>query len=163
MPIHFLHPILTAIFALLLVILVPRSEIRRLAIYGIIFGGLMDVLMLTIGNLTGFFGWINFGPFGLSYLPFFAPISWSIYYIMYFYFLPRQKTLIYLFAASGIGMSILYTNVVINLGVFMSTVGRVIVPLITFIFWFSIATMGYFKLSEHFGNIKKDECNKDNM
>ena len=158
MPLHFLHPLLTVIFALILVILVPRHEIRRLSIYGIVFGGLMDVLMLTIGHLTGFFGWINFGPFGLSYLPFFAPISWSIYYIMYFYFLPKYKTLIYIFVASGIGMSVLYTNLVINLGVFMSTVGRVIVPLITFIFWFSLATWGYLKLCEYFvGNERKEQ------
>ncbi len=154
MPIYFLHLILTAIFALILVLVVPRHEIKRLAVYGIIFGGLMDFLMLTVGSLTGFFGWINFGPFGLSYLPFFAPISWSIFYIMYFYFLPREKVLMYVFAASGIGMSILYTNMVINLGVFMSTVGRVIVPVFSFAIWFSIATWGYLKLSEYYKDDK---------
>ncbi|MFZ5942849.1 MAG: hypothetical protein ACOYVD_01980 [Bacillota bacterium] len=146
MPVYFFYPIYTAIFSLILLVLVPGKDIRRLSIYGIIFGGLMDVFMLTIGKATGLFGWINYGPFGFIGYSIFASGSWAIFYILYFYFLPKSNLLIYIYAGAGIFFSILYTNLVINLDIFYSY-NRIFLPLAAFIVWFSIATWGYTKLS----------------
>lgn len=150
MPKYFIYLIYTAIFATILIATVPKQEIRRLSIYGIIFGGMMDVVALIGGKITGLYGWINYGPFAFMGIPIFSSLSWAIYYIMYFYFLPPQKPLTYIYAAAGIVFSILYTNLIIDLGVFQSPYSRFFLPLFVFIIWYSIATWGYYRLTAYF-------------
>jgi hypothetical protein len=147
LPIYFLHLIKLAIFLLALVVLVPRTEIRRLAVYGLIFGSMYDVIGLTIGHLTNLFRWINFGPFGYGYLPLDSPICWCAFYIMYFYLLPKHKLLVYIFPVSGIVMSMIYSRVLVNLEMFIEP--SFLPRLANFTLWFSYATWGYFKLNEY--------------
>lgn len=146
MPKYYIYLIYTTIFALILLATVPKNEIQRLSIYGIIFGGMMDILMLIFGKVTGLFAWINYGPFGFMGIPIFSNVSWAIFFIMYFYFLPKQKPFNYIFAGAGVLFSILYTNLVIDLGIFKSY-NRTWLPLIAFVGWFSIATWGHYKLN----------------
>lgn len=149
MPQFFIYLILTACFGFILILTVPKEEIRRLAIYGIIFGAGMDFLMLFYGGLTGFFGWINHGPLGYHGITLFTPLDWTIFFIMYFYFLPKQKLLVYVYAAAAIVFSILYANLIQDLGVFFSALGRFYIHLVDFIIWYSVATWGYYKLSAY--------------
>lgn len=146
MPKYFIYPIDTIIFSIILIATVPRKEIRRLSIYGIIFGGIMDVLVHFFGYITGLFSWINYGPFGFIGVHIFANVSWSIYFILYYYFLPKQKPLNYIFVGAGIFFSLLYYNLIIDLGIFTSY-GRIILPLFGFSFWYVIATWGFYKLN----------------
>lgn len=146
MPKYFIYLIDTITFALILIASVPRKEIQRLSIYGIIFGGMIDVLVHLFGYITGLFSWINYGPFGFIGVHIFASVSWSIYFILYFYFLPKQKPLNYVFMGAGIFFSLLYFNLVIDLGILEST-GRIILPLFGFVVWFLIATWGFYKLT----------------
>lgn len=46
MPEHFIYPIYTTILSLLAFALVPRKELRRLAIYGIFFGAVADIIWI---------------------------------------------------------------------------------------------------------------------
>lgn len=146
MPKYFIYPIYTMVFALILIVSVPRKEIQRLSIYGIIFGGILDALVHLFGYVTGLFSWINYGPFGFLGVHIFANVSWSIFYILYFYFLPRRKPLNYVFVFSGIFFSLLYYNMVIDLGVLQSS-SRIWLPLGGFVVWFSIATWGFYRLN----------------
>ena len=146
MPKYFLYPIYTTIFALILIANVPRNEIRRLSIYGIIFGGIMDALVHFFGYVTGLFAWINYGPFGFLGVHIFANVTWSIFFILYFYFLPKPKPLNYLFASAGVFFSTLYYNLVIDMGILYSQ-SRILLPLFGFVVWFSIATWGFYKLN----------------
>lgn len=148
MPKYFLYLIYTAVFSFILLALVPKKQIRQLSFYGIIFGGLMDVIMLTLGKITGLFGWINYGPLGFIGYPIFASISWAIYFILYYYFLPEDKILIFIYTGVGVMFSVLYTNVVINLDIFFSK-SRILLPLLSFIFWFTFATWGYLRLKRY--------------
>lgn len=138
MPIYFLYLIKLAIFPLALVILVPRNEIRRLVGYGILFGSMYDVIGLTIGHLINVFKWINFGPLGYGYLPISSPISWCVFFMMYFYFLPKHKPLVYLFPLSGIIMSMIFSRVLVNLGMFVEP--KFLLRLANFTLWYSLAT-----------------------
>ncbi|MHB8075394.1 hypothetical protein [Desulfosporosinus fructosivorans] len=146
MPLYFIYPIFTTIFSVILLANVPRKEIQRLSIYGIIFGGILDSLIHIFGYFTGLFAWINYGPFGFIGVHIFANVSWSIFFILYFYFLPPQKPLNYVFAGSGIFFSLMYYNMVVDLGILKSS-SRVWLPLLGFVVWFSIATWGYYKLN----------------
>jgi len=147
LPIYYMHLMKLALFFFVLVVFVPRTEIRRLAVYGIIFGSTYDVIGLTIGHLTNAFRWINFAPFGYNYLPIDSPVSWCLFYMIYFYLLPKHKPFIYFFPVSGIVMSMIYSRVLVNLGMFIEPV--FLLRLANFTVWFSFATWGYLKLNEY--------------
>lgn len=146
-PIFFYHLIKFALLMLALVIIVPRAEIRRLAVYGLIFGSAYDVIGLGIGHWLDLFRWINFGPFGYGYLPFDSPISWCMFYIMYFYFLPREKPFVYIFPVAGVVMSIVYSRVLVNLGMFIEPYFALRIA--NFALWYTSATWGYLRLSRY--------------
>ncbi|MCR3921443.1 MAG: hypothetical protein NUK65_02865 [Firmicutes bacterium] len=148
MPVEFLHPLKAIIFILLMVVLVPKAEIRRLAGYGLLFGSVYDVIGLTIGHLTKAFSWINFGRFGYGYLPLDSPISWCAFYIMYFYLMPKHKPLIYLFPISGVVMSMIYSRVLVNFGMFDEP-DSFLLRVANFSVWFTYATWGYLKLNRY--------------
>jgi len=50
MAIKFIPFFYTLIFATILVAVVPKAEIRRLSIYGIIFGAIFDVVLVSISK-----------------------------------------------------------------------------------------------------------------
>ncbi|WP_068966395.1 hypothetical protein [Desulfosporosinus sp. BG] len=154
MPKFLLYPIFTTVFALILIVNVPKIEIRRLSIYGIIFGGIMDAMVHFFGYVTGLFAWTNYGPFGFIGVHIFADVTWSIFFILYFYFLPLQKPLNYLFACAGIFFSVLYYNLVIDMGI-LKTESRILLPLLGFVVWFSLATWGFYKLNAYIEGYSK--------
>lgn len=145
MPQNLITPLYTGIFAIIVIAVIPRKEIKRLAIYGIIFGAVFNILSLLIGHITGKYGFMNFEPFGISFIPFFPPISWTLFFMLYFYFMPK-KPLLYIYVASAIFYGILFGNMIMNLGIFKLS-DRWLSPLIIFIIWFSTATWGYFRLN----------------
>lgn len=147
MPKYLLYPIFTTVFALILIANVSKAEIRRLSIYGILFGGIMDALVHFFGYITGLFAWINYGPFGFMGVHIFANVTWSIFFILYFYFLPKLKPLNYLFVFAGVFFSVLYYNLVVNLEILYSQ-SRFLLPLAGFTAWFSISTWGFYKLND---------------
>lgn len=146
MPIQFIPFIYTMIFALILVVVVPRAEIRRLAIYGIIFGAVFDVVVVSIAIMIGEFTYINYEPFGLFGIHFFAPISWAVFFIIYFYLLPDKKPYTYIYVAAAIFYSIMFCQMITKLGVLKLTHG-LIDSIIPFVIWFPLATWGYFRLT----------------
>lgn len=148
MPKYFIYLIFTFVFSVILIATVPKLEIQRLSIHGIIFGGMMDVLVHVFGNITGLFAWINYGPLGVMGIPMFPSISWSMFFIMYFYFIPVIKPLHYVFASASVFFSLLYFNLMIDVGILKSS-SRFLVPVMGFAVWFSIATWGYYRLNHY--------------
>jgi hypothetical protein len=151
MPINLIPFIYTGIFAIILVAVVPRKEIHRLSIYGIIFGGIFDIVVVTIANITGSFRYINYEPYGLIGIHFAAPISWSIFFMLYFYFLPEKKPYIYLYTVIGIFYSIMFCQMIAKIGIIKLSHG-LIDSIIPFIFWYPIAIWAYLRLNKIYGN-----------
>jgi len=139
--------IYTFLFAAILVAVVPRKDIRRLSIYGIMFGAIGDVLVIISGKVFGLFEYVNFHPFGFMCIPFFAPISWTIYFMLYFYFMPHEKLFRYIYVASAIGYSIMFGNLLVNMNLMVYHHHRFIMPLITFSLWFILITWLYLMLT----------------
>lgn len=156
MPKYFLYLLLLSIFIIIMVLAMPKKDIIRLSIYGIMFGGLMDILMLTFGQITGLYEWINFGPLGYKYIPLPAPITWGVFFIIYFYFLPKQKPFNYIYVLASILFSSIYINMVTNLGIFKCRYSPFIVGLFAFTFWFSLVTWGYYRLTSYFQKHQDD-------
>lgn len=146
-PIEYIPFIYATVLSIFLVNIVPRNEIRRLFIYGLIFGGVFDVVVVGIANLIGEFKYINYEQFGLFGLHFMAPFSWTVFFIMYFYYLPRKKIYIYLYTTMGVFYSILFCQMITKLGVLELAHGLVS-SIIPFVIWFPAATWGYLKLSK---------------
>lgn len=163
-PTYLKIPLYTAILALTLITTVPKNEIRRLAVYGIIFGAISDIIALTTGKLFGLFEYVNFAPLGYWVIPFFSPIAWAIYFVMYFYFMPKHKPLMYIYAASGIGYGTFFAQLLFNSGImvvypkfFSLSVHRLIDPIFVFLIWFPISTWGFIRLTSHFEGQKQSK------
>ncbi|MDR7868817.1 MAG: hypothetical protein RIN56_18645 [Sporomusaceae bacterium] len=139
--------IYTAVFAAIVVTLVPRQEIRRLSIYGIIFGGAFDAIVVGAANLLGEFRYINYEPFGMLGIHFLAPVSWTLFFIIYFYHLPTKKVYIYMYTTMGIFYSMMFCQMLTKLGV-LSLAHGIYDSIIPFIPWYIIATWGYLKLTK---------------
>lgn len=148
MSIKYIPFIYTFVLATILVFTVPKAEIRRLSIYGIIFGAVFDVILVSFANIMGEFSYINYEPFGLIGIHFFAPISWAIFFIIYFYFLPNKKRSIYIYVVSAIFYSMLFCQMITKLGVLKLAHG-IYDSIIPFVIWFPVATWGYLKLSKN--------------
>lgn len=147
MPNHFIYPIYTGLLVLLLFALVPKKEIRRLSVYAIIFGGLMDVLLIISTRILGMGGFVNFEPFGAFGIPLFPPIAWVAYFIMFFYILPRNKPWKYIFPLVAGSFSFFFSNVLMELGIIRwNDRLPILILLLIYIGWeFSVAWV-YLKL-----------------
>ena len=150
MPKYLIPLIYSIFFALILFAVVPRFEIRRLSIYGIIFGAIGDSIVIISGKTFRLFEYINYEPLGLMGIPFFAPLSWAIFFVIYFYFLPKHKPLICVYVLSAIGYSIMFGNLLVNLDLMKYYHHKILLPLITFSLWFPAVTWGYYKLAKLF-------------
>lgn len=92
MPKYLIYPIYTGLLALLTFIVIPRKQIYRLSFYAIVFGGVFDILFIVIfRDLLGMVAWVDFKPFGAFGVPFFVPLSWIAYFMIFFYFMPQNK------------------------------------------------------------------------
>lgn len=148
MPRYFIPMIYTGIFALIIVAAVPKADIRRLSIYGIIFGACFDILVLIVGKFTGVFAYINYGPFGFWNIHFFAPFAWSLFFILYFYFLPKNNIYMVIYVAAAYIFSIFFDHMIVSLGIFERS--NQLATLIAFPIWFSTATWGFNRLNSYF-------------
>lgn len=145
MPVHFIPFVYTIIFAVMVVASIPKLEMRRLGIYGILLGALVDILFIIFGKVSETFEYINFGPFGFMGIPFFPPISWALFFMLYFYFLPKEKITMYIYMVTAIIYGLFFGNLIMNLGVIHLSFR--LLPLLTFGVWFPIATWIYLKLN----------------
>lgn len=149
MPTFLIYPLYTGLLAILVIVLVPRQEIRKLLIYGLFFGAIIDVLLILVVRFPA--KYINYGPFGFMDLPFFPPMSWVIYYIIYFYFLPSNSAFRFIYVLTAASYSVIFSNVLMNLGIFQWNLGRVYVPMILYTTWLIISTWGYLRLKRYGG------------
>lgn len=151
-PLYLIYLIYTSILALILVLVVPKAEIRRLAFSGILFGAIADVLIIILISLIfNLGGYKEFYPFGFMGIPFFPPLAWSIWFIFFFYLLPHKKPWIYIYVVAAASYCVIFSNVLQNLGIFQWNMGRIIVPYLLYLSWITLATwtyMSYFKDEE---------------
>jgi len=143
LPLYFIYMFYTAALGVIAIILVPKSSFKTLAFHSIFFGALYDVFWIILIGLTGAGGYINYGPFGFSSIPFFPPIAWTIFFIMFFYLLPENTLWSFLFALVGALYSMFFSNILQNLGIFVWNYGDYIVPFIIYFVWLTSATFIY--------------------
>lgn len=145
-----IYPLYTGLLVIVALLLVPRQEIRKLLIFALIFGAVMDALLIKL--LSFLVEYINYGPFGFADIPFFPLLAWTAYYILYFYFLPSNKLLRFVYIFTAAFYSLLFSNLLQNLGIFTWYQGRILIPILIYSLWNIIATWGYLKLKRYEGS-----------
>jgi hypothetical protein len=143
---HFIYPIYTSILIVLLFVLVPRKEIRRLAFYGVLFGAVADVFFIILIGIIDLGKYLNFKYFGAFGIPFFPPVAWTAYFILYMYILPKAKPWKYLYPIVASCYSVFFSNVLQALDIIKWNYGNPILPwLFIYAPWHIGVTWAYFK------------------
>lgn len=152
MPTYIIYPIYTTALLLITYALVPRQEIRYLLRYGIVFGAITDAVMVILfTKIIGLGGYINYGPFAFQGIPFFPLIAWTAYYVLYLNVLPKATPWIYIFPIAGAFYSVIFSNMLQNLGIFKWNWGTFIVPSIIYLLWHAAVTWLYIKFDSPHG------------
>ncbi|KAF1084791.1 hypothetical protein SPSYN_01961 [Sporotomaculum syntrophicum] len=131
---------------------IPRHEFKRYLIYGFIFGGIADVVVIIVLEpILNLIKYHNLGPFSIYGLfSFWTPVSWMFAFMIFFYFLPVRKVFLipYIIGFSLFGYMV---GIVLNgLGLFEYIgIQKYLAPIVFFV-WFSISAYVYFRI----GNIK---------
>lgn len=149
MPTYFIYPIYTFVLFIVTYLLVPRQEIRYLLRYGVIFGAVTDAVMIIVfTKIIGLGGYIAYGPFAFKGMPFFPLLAWTIYYVLYLYLLPKSKPWTYIFPITAAFYSVLFSNVLQNLGIFKWNWGTILIPSLIYLFWHFTVTWIFIKIQE---------------
>ncbi len=127
-------------------LVIPKKHYKHYFLYGLLFGGVGDILLATIFTYAGWIKYKNMGPFNvLGLFSFWTPITWMFAYTIFFYFLPVRKVFLipYLLAFAGLNYGTgLFME---NFGLFQYYgINRYVAPL-TFFAWYSISAWVYFK------------------
>ena len=143
-PLFLIYPLYTGALVILNLALIPRKEIRTLFHWGVLYGGVLDVLILFfISTLFRVGGYKNYGPFSFMGLPFFPPLAWTSYFMLYLYLLPPTKPWNYFFTVTSAVYNIIFSNVLMNLGIFEWTFSRLVLPCCVYVSWNLLVTWTY--------------------
>jgi hypothetical protein len=103
-----------SIFALLILaltlLLVPRSTIKILFWFSLLWGSSVDVLLILLFRYLQLYHYLKLNPYDFFGAPMWLPLAWSPAIIIFIYFLPPNKewyySFFYIAAFSAIGMAI---------------------------------------------------------
>jgi hypothetical protein len=84
-------------FGLAAVVIIPKKELRKFFVYGLIFGGAGDLLLiLVMGTLLHQLKYLNMGVFNIfGIFPFWTPLAWTFTLMFFLYCLPLRKIIYY--------------------------------------------------------------------
>lgn len=141
-----LYPLYTAALGLVMLAIVPRESIRHLVPFALVFGAVFNAFwMLLFGSLLGLASYSNFNPFGAFGIPFFPPLAWTFFFIVYLYLLPDKFPWNYGFTVMAALYSTIFSHVLQNLQIFSWRIEGVWLPLGVYLIWMFAATLIYQK------------------
>ncbi|WP_042331710.1 hypothetical protein [Desulfosporosinus orientis] len=109
--------ILLAFITVLLFI--PQKDIKNYFIYGILFGGLGDIIVVALfQNVFHFISFKNAGIFSVLGQNLLSPPSWILTVMIYLRFLPHRKVFQYPYVLAFGAFSVGYGYLVHNVGLF---------------------------------------------
>ena len=147
--ISYVHAAFAVMTTVLFLIIVPKLLYKQFLIYGIIFGGLVDALMVSAYTVLGLIRYKGFGLFGiLDLVSSWTPVVWISAFGMFFYMLPVRKFFLIPYILSWTAFTYGIGLVFENFGVF-EYIGlwRYIAPL-NFLAWFSVSAWFYTRNSK---------------
>ncbi len=133
---------------LFMAILIPREAIRKLFALSLIWGYLGSLIFVVVfTRLLNLFQWEETA-FSFAGSPFILNLAWAPALLIYFYFLPKQKHLFWLylvtFSLVSAGIDVIFNQLGTLQYIFWGPLGRAIVAII----WFLGATFHLNYLTE---------------
>ncbi|WP_459929558.1 hypothetical protein [Desulfosporosinus burensis] len=115
----FFYPVYLLIAFIVILIYVPKKDFKEYFIYGLILGGLGDVLVVGLfQNLLHIIWFTNAGVFDILGQNLLSPPSWIFTVIIYLRFLPQRRPFLYLYILTFALFSVGYGYLVHNVGLF---------------------------------------------
>lgn len=155
-----LYPVFLVMMFILTVIFIPRQEYKRYLVYGLIVGGIGDVVAVTLyQNILGVMWFQNQGLFFVLGHHALSPLGWTLCVMVFLYFLPDRNTFLYPYILAWAGLSLAYGYVVRNAHLFDFKEWFYPLPgYITFVIWWSFAA--WFFLRTQRAEKKRDSDEK---
>lgn len=130
-------------------LLIPRNLYKKYFLYGLLFGGIVDIALASLFHFMGFINYKNMGATNiLGIFSFWTPITWTFYFMIYFYLLPVRKAFLvpYVFISVALNYSV---GMVMSQSGLYEVIGvyKYIQPFI-FLIW-SVITAWIFLKGEH--------------
>jgi hypothetical protein len=119
MKIESVHLLLTSVFGMASLIIIPKKCYKKFFLYGLIFGGLMDSLVVIVLSLLKLIQFRNMGYLNFQNLfPIVNPLTWIFVFMLFFYFLPVSKSFFYLYILGFTLSGMLIGSLLSNLNLF---------------------------------------------
>ncbi|NLY10094.1 MAG: hypothetical protein GX020_00145 [Firmicutes bacterium] len=137
-----LYPIYVLFTLTLTLIFIPRDHYKEYLIYGLLVGGLGDiVVVMLMQNLFGVMQFKNQGIFYVLGHHALSPLAWTLTVMLFLFFLPNRKWFRYLYVIYWAMMSVGYGYLVHNAELFEFKSWLYPIPaFFIFIAWWSVAT-----------------------
>lgn len=128
------------------IILIPRNLYKKYLLYGLLFGGIGDSILVTIIHFLGYLNYKNLGVTSLfGIFSFWTPIAWTFYFMLFFYFLPRRKVFLAPYVLVFVALNYSVGTVMIQSGLYeVIGIYKYIQPFI-YLAWCSISVWSFFK------------------
>ena len=115
----FFYPGYLLIAFIVVLIYVPKKDFKEYFIYGLILGGLGDVLVVGLfQNLLQIIWFKDAGIFNVLGQNLLSPPSWILTVIIYLHFLPQRRPFLYIYILTFALFSVGYGYLVHNVGLF---------------------------------------------
>jgi hypothetical protein len=139
--------ILVALIVIFLVI--PQKDLKRYFIYGVLFGGFGDVVVVGLfQNLLHIIWFKNAGIFNVLGENLLSPPSWILTVMVFLRFLPMRRIFQYAYVLAFAAFSVGYGYLVYNVGLFdFKPWFYPLYAYITFLLWWSTITWVFVKTS----------------
>lgn len=98
-----------AVLGVIMLLLIPKDRLRHYLAYGLIFGGLLDIVIVVALTSMHLIRYKSFDPFGIfGVVSLFTPIAWALAFAIFLFMLPRKKPLLvpFIFTYSLFGYSL---------------------------------------------------------
>ncbi len=144
------YPIFIFSTLLLTITFIPRNNYRKYVSYGVILGGLLDVLVITIiQNILGIVHFKNQGIFYVLGHNALSPIGWTLTMGLFLYFLPQNRILRYFYLIAWSALAVGFGYIVHNANLFDFQSWWYPLPgFIAFLGWFWFATWIFTKTKQ---------------
>lgn len=114
-----LYPGLLMVLFILMVFLIPRSDLRYYLPYGIVLGGLMDVVLTWLfQDIFKVIKFTNLGMFHCSGQTVFSPLGWTLVITLYLYLWPKSGGLKYAYTVTWSVLAVAFGQLLANVGLF---------------------------------------------
>jgi len=140
----YIYLVFVVVAAVAFFIIVPKEQYKRFLLYGLVFGGILDVISivtLTLMNQIRFYDMGAFGVFGM--IPALVPATWMFAFGVFFYLMPRRLAflILYLFAFTALSYTVGLVMQAYGLFEYIGAQRYLAIPI--FFVWYSLSAWVY--------------------